>query len=102
MALWNPSDLIPGPVRDMAGILGLAALGAAAVTIVVASWVAARRPASDTDNPTGELFSMSWAIAKILVTLGAMLLLIWSLPWLMAHSNNAPWPILTLHPEWWT
>jgi len=102
MALWNPNDLIPSPVRDVVGVVALTALGVAAVVVVVATWLAARRPAVDTDDPTSEVFSMSWGIAKILVILGSMLLLIWSLPWLMAHSNDAPGPILIPHTEWWT
>lgn len=94
MALWNPNDLIPSPVRDVVGVVGLTALGLAAVAVVVASLVVSRRPAGGTDKPTSAYLPLAWGLAKVLVILGMMLLLTWSLPWVLAHSNQTgPAPI---------
>lgn len=88
MALWNPNGLIPSPARDVVGVVGLTALGVAAVVVVAASVVASRRRASDADNPTSEHLPMAWGLAKQLVILGTLLLLIWSAPWVSAHTDN--------------
>lgn len=93
MALWNLNELIngriPSTVRDVAGVVGLTALGLAAAAFVVAACVVSRHPADDADNSTWahlpRIFRATitslWALAMVLLT-------IWLLPWAAAHSDN--------------
>ena len=89
MHVWN-IELIPRPVFDWAGILGLVALSAAVVAIIIGSWAAWRHPVGTDTFATVHLSK----VVKHLVVLGLILLVIWSMPWTLAHSiPTGPVPI---------
>jgi TRAP-type mannitol/chloroaromatic compound transport system permease small subunit len=97
VSVWNPTEHIPGLVFDVAGIVGLAALGTVAVVLVVASVVARRHLSAPGDTSAGGGRPQArWAV-KALVVLGLILLAIWSLPGYV----YGPVPI-SGGAAWWT